>query len=43
VLPNVKAWQHADGCHYNKEGSAQLGKQVADAIQQALTQPKPRP
>jgi len=41
VLPNVKAWQHADGCHYNKEGSAQLGKQVADAIQQALTQPKP--
>jgi len=41
VLPNVKEWQLADGCHFRKEGSAQIGKQVADTIQQALTQPKP--
>ena len=42
VLPNVKAWQKDDGCHFDAVGSEQLGKQVADTIQKALSSPKPK-
>ena len=38
VLPQVTAWQLADGCHFSKVGCAQLGQHVAAAIQQALGQ-----
>ena len=41
VLPQVAAWQNSDGCHFDKTGSAEIGKQVATSIQQALQQGKP--
>ena len=36
VLPQVKAWQDRDQCHFNAQGNEQLGKQVAECIQRAL-------
>ena len=41
VLPHVKTWQHSDGCHFLPAGSAEIGKQVAASIQQALRQAQP--
>ena len=41
VLPHVKTWQNADGCHYLTVGSTELGKHVAAAIQQTFQQDKP--
>ncbi|MDD5676757.1 MAG: SGNH/GDSL hydrolase family protein [Kiritimatiellae bacterium] len=36
VLPHVKEWQNPDKCHFNAQGNAQLGKQVAECIQRAI-------
>ena len=39
VLPQVKTWQHSDGCHFLPEGSAQI---LREAIGKGLTvQPIP--
>ncbi|HOX06747.1 MAG TPA: SGNH/GDSL hydrolase family protein [Planctomycetota bacterium] len=36
ALPKLKEWQSKDGCHFTGPGSAELGKQVAAAISDAL-------
>ena len=41
VLPQVKTWQHSDGCHFLPAASAEIGKQVAASIQEALRQTQP--
>ncbi|MCG3147425.1 MAG: hypothetical protein PCFJNLEI_00865 [Verrucomicrobiae bacterium] len=40
VLPHVKEWQSPDQAHFNDKGNAELGKRVAQSIQQALPQRK---
>lgn len=40
VMPNVKDWQSGDGCHMTKLGTEEIGKQVAEAIRQALSKSK---
>jgi len=42
VMPNVKDWQTGDGCHLTKQGTEEAGKQVAEAIRQALSKSKPK-
>jgi acyl-CoA thioesterase-1 len=37
VLPNAKAWQNTDGCHFGVPGNEQIAKKVAESIQQALS------
>lgn len=37
ALPNLKAWQSGDGCHFNSEGYDRLAQQVASTISDVLT------
>ncbi len=41
VLPQVKAWQAADQCHFNALGNEQLGRQVAACIRRAINRQDP--
>jgi len=40
VLPHVKEWQNQDQVHFNAMGNKQLGKQVAECIQRAISTEK---
>jgi hypothetical protein len=42
ALPNLAAWQLADGCHFSETGYRQLGLQVAELIEKALHKPRRR-
>ncbi|MCK5528594.1 MAG: SGNH/GDSL hydrolase family protein [Kiritimatiellae bacterium] len=43
ALPHLKEWQSTDGVHFKKQGSNQLGKQVASSISDALIIKKRQP